>query len=144
MIFNFTTLSWPPLMMDGPKVTKWRKMHQITDFLSGANNIKRTIKTSACISGRYLILEVTSTISLLWVLSYNKQHRIDPVYIGVQGTNSGQRYSHTSIFPYIFHIKLQFFKILPWSQLMSDFDNYFINKRRKMHLVYSSYFKNNF
>jgi hypothetical protein len=47
-------------------------------------------------------------------------------------TDSGLKYSDTSNFPYIFHIKQKFFKILSLSQLMSGFDNYFINKSRKM------------
>jgi hypothetical protein len=35
-------------------------------------------------------------------------------------TDSGQKYSDTSNFSYIFHIKQKFFKILSLSQLMSD------------------------
>ena len=52
--------------------------------------------------------------------------RIIIIYI-----DSGQKYSDTSNFPYIFHIKQKFFKILSLSQLMSDFDNYFIKKAER-------------
>ena len=36
--------------------------------------------------------------------------------------DNGQKYSHTSNFPYLFQL----------SQFMSDFDHYFINKSRKI------------
>ena len=35
-----------------------------------------------------------------------------------------------SNFPYVFHIKLQFFRSLSWSQFTPDFDNFYINKNR--------------
>jgi hypothetical protein len=43
-----------------------------------------------------------------------------------------QKYSHASNFPYVFHIKLQFFRSLPWSQFTPDFDNFYINKNRML------------
>ena len=42
-------------------------------------------------------------------------------------TDSGQKYSDASIFPYILHINLQGKKNLFWSQFMSDFDNFLID-----------------
>jgi hypothetical protein len=43
-------------------------------------------------------------------------------------TDNEQNYSDISNFPYLFHIKLQFFKSLSWSQFMLDFEKsvYFI------------------
>ena len=35
-----------------------------------------------------------------------------------------------SNFLYVFHIKLQFFRSLSWSQFTPDFDNFYINKNR--------------
>jgi hypothetical protein len=43
-----------------------------------------------------------------------------------------QKYSPASNLPYIFHIKLQFFKILSWNQFTSDFNHYFIKESRKV------------
>ena len=57
-------------------------------------------------------------------------------------TDNGQKYSHASNLPYIFHIKLQFFKILSWNQFTSDFNHYFIKESRKIpYVVYSSNFE---
>ena len=44
--------------------------------------------------------------------------------------HNGQKYSHASNFPYVFHIKLQFFRSLSWSQFTPDFDNFYIIKNR--------------
>jgi hypothetical protein len=46
--------------------------------------------------------------------------------------DNGHKYSHASNLPYIFHTKLQFFKILSWNQFTSDFNHYFIKESRKM------------
>jgi hypothetical protein len=56
-------------------------------------------------------------------------------------TDNGQKYSHASNLPYIFHIKLQFFKILSWNQFTSDFNHYFIKESRK---ICSLYYNSNF
>ena len=42
------------------------------------------------------------------------------------------KYAHASNLPYIFHIKLQFFKILSWNQFTSVFNHYFIKVSRKI------------
>ena len=42
-------------------------------------------------------------------------------------TDNGQKYLHASNFPYVFHIQLQFFGSLSWSQFTPDFDNFYIN-----------------
>jgi hypothetical protein len=51
-------------------------------------------------------------------------------YIKDTCTDNGQKYLHTSNFPYIFHIKLKNFRNLSWSQFTPDFDNFYINKNR--------------
>ena len=44
---------------------------------------------------------------------YTLQYIYMYVYFGqYYATDNGQKYSHTSNFPYVFHIKLQFSKIL--------------------------------
>jgi hypothetical protein len=45
-------------------------------------------------------------------------------------TDNGQKYLHAPNFHYIFHIKLQFFRSLSWSQFTPDFDIFYINKNR--------------
>jgi hypothetical protein len=54
-----------------------------------------------------------------------KYHPLDPdtsqldSRIPTVHTDSGQKYADTSNFPYIFHIKLQFFKMQSWSKFIS-------------------------
>jgi hypothetical protein len=45
----------------------------------------------------------------------------------LKGTDSGQKYPDASSFLYIFHINLQWFIFLFWSQFMSDFDIFLID-----------------
>jgi hypothetical protein len=59
-----------------------------------------------------------------WYKNYRNRNLIE------ECTDNGQRYSYASNFPYIFHIKLQFFRNLSWSQFTPDFDNFYINKNR--------------
>jgi hypothetical protein len=63
-------------------------------------------------------------------------------YLPIYTTLTGQKYSHDSNFPCIFHIKLHFFSKyylnLIICQIMSDFEKFSSTKTEK-YVVYSSY-----
>jgi hypothetical protein len=64
----------------------------------------------------------------------------NPYYEVMLYTDNGQKYSHASNLPYIFHIKLQFFKILSWNQFTYDF-NHYLSRKAERYVVYSSNFE---
>ena len=65
-------------------------------------------------------------------------------------TFTGQKYFHTKIFPYIFHIKPLIFKTFSWSHSLSDFLEIFTFKSRidwslftYFHVIFLKCFYNN-
>ena len=55
---------------------------------------------------------------------------IIPTFFFIYTTFTGQKYFHTKIFPYIFHIKPLIFKTFSWSHSLSDFLEIFTFKSR--------------